>query len=369
MRARSHRGVLCSWIAALSIGVASAARAHAQTYDGSPTTTISDTPAGDSPSAEDADRKARALFQQGKQAYEDGKYRDAWDYFRQAYLLSKRPELLYNVGQSADRLRMDREALAAFRLYLKKLPNADNHREVENRVRALEERLGENAGGAPSEESDLGATAGTSGQSAPAGGSAEDDLTFFNSTPPPPPANSNGQPTRTGWYVRLSLGLGLLHDIVSNLASNVSLSSATAVAHVAVGYDVDQGLVLGGMLSFDWSLSPSLKVEGGASFDVHTANITMIGAFIDYYLRPRQDGWHLLGALGFSSFSLSDTSATIGTQNAGGVALIAGGGYEWPIDQQWAIGALGQLLLSRMNTDTGHHNVIAPSVSFTAAWY
>src|SRR6185369_6091068 len=100
---------------------------------------------------------------------EDGKYRDAWDYFRQAYLLSKRPELLYNVGQSADRLRMDREALAAFRLYLKKLPTADNRREVENRVRALEERLGENAGSAPSEANDGGAPPGN-GQPAEAGG-------------------------------------------------------------------------------------------------------------------------------------------------------------------------------------------------------
>ena len=55
------------------------------------------------------------------------------------------PELLYNVGQAADRLRMDHEALAAFRLYLKKLPDADNRREVENRVHALEERLGESS--------------------------------------------------------------------------------------------------------------------------------------------------------------------------------------------------------------------------------
>jgi hypothetical protein len=367
MRARTNTGVLWSWIASLSIGVACAApAAHAQTYDGEPTGTISEEPEVDPAAAQDADRKARSLFQQGKQAYEDGNYRDAWDYFRQAYLLSKRPELLYNVGQSADRLRMDREALAAFRLYLKKLPNADNRREVENRVRALEERLGENAGGAPSEENDGGAARATGTETQ---ASSEDDLTFFNSTPPPPPAGSNGQPTRTGWYVRLSLGLGLLHDIVSNLASNVSLSSATAVGQVAVGYDVAQGIVLGGMLSFDWSLSPSLKVEGGASFDVHTANITMLAAFIDYYLEPRQDGWHLLGALGFGSFALSETSATIGTQDASGIGLIAGGGYEWPIDRQWAIGWIGRLLLARLNQDTAHHNVIAPSVAFTAAWY
>ena len=89
----------------------------------------------------EADRKARERFEQGKAAFSEGNYRDAWEHFREAYILSKRPELLYNVGQSADRMRMDREALAAFKLYLEKLPKAANRREVEARIVWLEDHL------------------------------------------------------------------------------------------------------------------------------------------------------------------------------------------------------------------------------------
>jgi hypothetical protein len=95
----------------------------------------------------------------------------------------------------------------------------------------------------------------------------------------------------------------------------------------------------------------------------------MLTAFIDYYLAPRQDGWHLLGALGVASLSVSDPSGSIGNGTAGGGALIAGGGYEWPLDREWAIGVLGRLTLAHLSNNTRGHNVFAPSVAFTAAWY
>ena len=127
--------------ALLIVSGGAAASVHAQEgRGGAPETTLSETPELSGP---EADRQARTLFEQGRAAYDEGRYRDSWDYFRQAYLLSKRPELLYNVGQSADRLRKDREALEAFRMYLAQVPKAENRREVENRVRALEQRMAE----------------------------------------------------------------------------------------------------------------------------------------------------------------------------------------------------------------------------------
>jgi hypothetical protein len=362
MRTRTNSSVRSSWIAALALSTASSfgvPKAHAQdALDVAPQSSLSGEAPGPQLSPEEADRKARALFQQGKQSFENGQYRDAWDYFRQAYLLSKRPELLYNVGQSADRMRMDREALDAFRLYLERLPNAANRREVENRVRALEERLGEKPQ----------ATA-ADGDSAMDVALPDDELSASaeadTAAPPPPPSN-DGQPTRSGWYVRLAAGFGILHDSVSNLAAPISINSLTFASQIAVGYDVDQGLVLGGALVFDWSLSPKVA---SSSVQLDTANLSLLMAFVDYYLEPRRDGWHLLGGLGFGTYSLSDTSATVGNENAGGLGIMAGGGYEWPIDREWAIGVLGRVVLAAMNQDTGHHVVFAPSVSFTAAWY
>jgi tetratricopeptide (TPR) repeat protein len=366
MRTRTTSSVRSSWIAALACCATSslgAVAVHAQpAADASPQAAPAEAAPQPQLSPEEADRKARALFQDGKQAFENGQYRDAWDYFRKAYLLSKRPELLYNVGQSADRLRMDREALDAFRLYLEKLPNAANRREVENRVRALEDRLGETPQGPGAQDTgalDIALPDDAQTDTAASNGADAD------AAPPEPPPN-DGQPKRKGWYVRLALGLGLLHDSVSNLASPVSINSPTLASLIGVGYDLDEGIVIGGALAFDWSLSPKVA---NSSVELKAANLSLLMAFIDYYLEPRRDGWHLLGGLGFGSYSLSDDSATVGSENAGGIGVLAGGGYEWPVDREWALGVLGRLVLAGMNQDTGHHVVLAPSVAFTAAWY
>ena len=87
---------------------------------------------------ESSDAVARGLFQAGRASYDAGKYEDALKYFQQAYDLSQRAALLYNIGQAADRLHQDRKTLEAFRLYLQLVPEAPNRAEVEGRLRTLE---------------------------------------------------------------------------------------------------------------------------------------------------------------------------------------------------------------------------------------
>jgi len=91
--------------------------------------------------AEERDWQGWQKFEEGRRAYDSGEYRDAWDYFRQAYVLSRRPRFLYHVGLCADRLGFSAEALKAFRMYLRDARKPSNRREVENRVRALEKRV------------------------------------------------------------------------------------------------------------------------------------------------------------------------------------------------------------------------------------
>ncbi|MCX7807199.1 MAG: tetratricopeptide repeat protein, partial [Deltaproteobacteria bacterium] len=81
-----------------------------------------------SPADEAKDQEARALFQAGQVAFEDGRFEDALQYFRRSYELSGRPALLYNIGLAADRLRRDEEALSAFERYLAEVPDARNRR-------------------------------------------------------------------------------------------------------------------------------------------------------------------------------------------------------------------------------------------------
>jgi tetratricopeptide (TPR) repeat protein len=89
------------------------------------------------------DAEARSLFEAGRTAYDEGRYDNALRYFQQAYELSGRPELLFNVGSAADRLRRDDEALAAFEAYLEARPGADNRRAVEARIAVLREEVSE----------------------------------------------------------------------------------------------------------------------------------------------------------------------------------------------------------------------------------
>lgn len=85
------------------------------------------------------DEVARGLFQAGKAAYENGKYEDALQLFEQAHARSGRPQLLFNIGQTAERVRQDEKALEVFRAYLTQVPDAPNRVYVEARIEQLEQ--------------------------------------------------------------------------------------------------------------------------------------------------------------------------------------------------------------------------------------
>ena len=64
------------------------------------------------------DAAARKHFEQGRAAFEETDWEQALLHFRDAYRLSHRPQLQYNIGVTADRLQRDEEALQAFESYL-----------------------------------------------------------------------------------------------------------------------------------------------------------------------------------------------------------------------------------------------------------
>ncbi len=84
-----------------------------------------------------ADKEARANFNLGRAAYGEGRYQAALQYFEQAYKLSGRPKLLYNVAQVQERLQHDDDALKAYERYLVGLPDASNRLVVERRIEIL----------------------------------------------------------------------------------------------------------------------------------------------------------------------------------------------------------------------------------------
>lgn len=77
------------------------------------------------------------MYLEGRAAFDAGRYEDALRLFEAAYELSPRPEMLYNIGTTADRLRRNERALEAFEQYLEELPDSDLRGPVESRARVL----------------------------------------------------------------------------------------------------------------------------------------------------------------------------------------------------------------------------------------
>jgi hypothetical protein len=318
--------------------------------------------------AAERDEQARSAFQDGRIAYEDGRYRDAWGHFHRSYNLSQRPELLYNIGQTADRLGQDADALKAFRLYLQRLPDAANRREVENRVKALEERV--------RNQNDVPAPPGEQEILEPPAPETETEATLAAAEEAPPPPKSS-QPKRTGWYFRGALGLGVRRIGASDTGWEASIVGAGVSGELTAGITVLPGFVVGGGLFFDWTSSPTISIErGGSEFDtkLESANLTMLGAMADFYPSPERDGWHVQGALTLAVLDVSrgDGAAfgePIGAETASGFGLLAGGGYEWPINDEWALGVIGRVTFASVSIDSITYGAFTPSVLATVTWY
>lgn len=88
-------------------------------------------------SQESTDREARALFDAGSVAFTEGRYESALRHFENAYALSPRPGMLFNIATTYDRLHRDAEALDYFRRYLA-ATEAPNRADVEARIQELE---------------------------------------------------------------------------------------------------------------------------------------------------------------------------------------------------------------------------------------
>lgn len=87
------------------------------------------------------DSAARALFEDGRHAFETGDFETALARFQQAYDISHRVPLLWNIAATLDRLRRDEEALDMFEQYLAAVPEAANRDEVMGRIRVLREAV------------------------------------------------------------------------------------------------------------------------------------------------------------------------------------------------------------------------------------
>lgn len=88
----------------------------------------------------ESEERARALFEAGRVAVQEGDYEAAYRYFTDAYESSQRAVLLFNIASAAERIDREDEAVVRYREYLAQVPDAENRAYVEGRIRALENR-------------------------------------------------------------------------------------------------------------------------------------------------------------------------------------------------------------------------------------
>ncbi len=101
-------------------------------------------------STDDADGRARQFYDNGAMLYEEGRYEDAIIAFEEAYRLSPRPALLFNIANAeerAGRWANAMETLGRYRVYAP----AIERETLDRRIRNIERRLDEMKATAPVE--------------------------------------------------------------------------------------------------------------------------------------------------------------------------------------------------------------------------
>lgn len=90
----------------------------------------------------DKDTQAKDLFSKGDTAYAEGRYEEALAAFQEAYGLSNRPQLLFNISNALERLGRYPEAVAALDKYLAS-GKAKDRDVVQKRLANLKKRVEE----------------------------------------------------------------------------------------------------------------------------------------------------------------------------------------------------------------------------------
>lgn len=88
--------------------------------------------------AQQRSERARTAFYEGRKAYEANDYAKAYDLFKQSYILSQEPALLYNIAAVLQAMERPGDAAKALRDYLVQAPNDPEKPQLERRIASLE---------------------------------------------------------------------------------------------------------------------------------------------------------------------------------------------------------------------------------------
>jgi tetratricopeptide (TPR) repeat protein len=85
------------------------------------------------------EEEARRLYKEGRAAFETHDWDTAYLRFRDAYMISQRPALLFNMASALKEGGRPSEAAETLRSYLRLVPDAPDKNEIQERILTLEE--------------------------------------------------------------------------------------------------------------------------------------------------------------------------------------------------------------------------------------
>ena len=132
---RKERLMLLALVAAVALGPGASAMAQPATAGAPSLVDLT---------AQQREQRAEHL-EQGRRAYEAGRFEEALQAFRNAYNIFSHPDILYRVAECQDKLGREREALANYREFLARSPDAPDAPRIRGIVRALEDRIAREA--------------------------------------------------------------------------------------------------------------------------------------------------------------------------------------------------------------------------------
>lgn len=87
--------------------------------------------------------QAQAKYEEGERHYKLGEFTTALSLYRESYLLSGAPDLLFNIAQCHRQLKNYEEALKTYKAYLRDVPESPVRADVEAFIRQMEEKIKE----------------------------------------------------------------------------------------------------------------------------------------------------------------------------------------------------------------------------------
>jgi tetratricopeptide (TPR) repeat protein len=309
--------------------------------------------------ATDAAARARDHASKGRRLYDLRRYDPAIREFEQAYQLDNDPAHLYNIAQSHRLANHVPEAIAAYRAYLDRLPEAANRPDVERRIAELGAAQRPPNSLDPQPPANFPPAAPAPGswpppQTTPAAGGAApllgDPGSAATAAPPgapyyyppatpavaavvPPP----GQHRHDGFFLRVQLGFGFTS--VTSERTDTQVSGGSGHFALAAGAALAGKLALFAELGGGSVTEPRVKIGDQSTPFQGELTVVTFGVGAAYYFMPINI--YLSGTIGGSQVTMKVQDRMFESKTGFGVTLSAG--KEWWVSKDLGLGAAVQL--------------------------